>query len=130
MNTRGAFLCLREAARRVRDGGRIVATSSIATHVVWPGNAAYAGSKAAVEQFVRVLSRELGGRRVTVNAVAPGATETAMMPDNVRGMAPTLTALGRVGQPDDVASVVAFLCSAAAGWITGRVIPVDGGIAP
>ena len=130
INTRGTFLCLREAARRVRDGGRIVVTSSIATHVVWPGNAVYAGSKAATEQFVRVLSRELGARQITVNAVAPGATDTEMMPDAVRESAPGMTALGRVGQPGDIADVVAFLCSDMARWVTGRVIPVDGGIAP
>lgn len=130
INTRGTFLCLREAARHVRDGGRIVVTSSIATHLVWPGNAAYAGSKAAVEQFVRVLSRELGARQVTVNAVAPGATETGMMPDEVRSNAPGITALGRVGRPEDIADAVALLCSDQARWMTGRVIPVDGGIAP
>ena len=130
VNTRGTFLCLREGARRLHDGGRIVATSSIATHVVWPGNASYSGSKAAVEQFVRVLSRELGGRQITVNAVAPGATDTAMMPDAVRESAPGMTALGRIGTPTDIADVVAFLCSDAARWLTGRIIPVDGGIAP
>lgn len=130
INTRGTFLCLREAARQVRDGGRIVVTSSIATHLVWPGNAAYAGSKAACEQFVRVLSRELGPRQITVNAVAPGATDTEMMPDAVRDSAPGITALGRVGLPTDIADVVGFLCSDAARWLTGRVIPVDGGIAP
>ena len=130
INTRGTFLCLREAARRMRDGGRIVVTSTVATHLVWPGQAAYAGSKAATEQFVRVLSRELGPRQITVNAVAPGATDTEMMPAAVRDIAPSTTALGRIGEPDDIADVVAFLCSDDARWMTGRVIPVDGGIAP
>ncbi len=128
VNTRGAFFTLAEAARRVRDGGRIVAISTNLTLQVFPGYGLYAASKAAVEQFVRVLAREVGGRGITVNAVAPGATDTDMMSDATRQHAPSITPLGRVGQPADIADAVAFLASDQGRWVTGQVIGVNGGM--
>jgi 3-oxoacyl-[acyl-carrier protein] reductase len=128
VNVRGTFLCLREAARRVRDGGRIITISSNLTTAPMAGQAVYAASKAAVEQLTAVLARELGTRGVTVNAVAPGPTETDMLPDDARAIVPRLTALGCLGQPADIADVVAFLASGDARWITGQTILVTGGL--
>ncbi len=88
----------------------------------------YAASKAAVEQFTRVLAKELGARQITVNAVAPGATETDMVPDVARETVPKQTPLGRLGQPEDIADVVAFVVSEDARWITGQIIGANGGM--
>lgn len=129
VNTRGAFLTLAEAARLVRDGGRLIAISSNLTIQPVPGYGLYAASKAAVEQFVRVLARELGHRGVTVNAVAPGPTDTDMLSFAARRSAPAATPLGRVGQGRDIADVVAFLAGEGGGWITGQVIHANGGLA-
>ena len=128
VNTRGAFFTLAEAARCVTDGGRIVAISTNLTRQAFPGYGLYAASKAAVEQMVRVLARELGGRGITVNAVSPGPTDTDMMSDAARRSAPAITPLGRVGTPEDIADVVAFLASGQAAWVTGQTIGANGGI--
>jgi len=93
-----------------------------------PGIALYAASKAAVEQFVKILAKELGPRNVTVNAVAPGPTDTAMVSQLSRDTAPGITPLGRLGQPRDIADVIAFLVSEDARWVTGQIIGVNGGI--
>lgn len=130
VNTRGAFLCLREAIRRMRDGGRIVNISSGATIGSPAGSSVYSGSKAALEQFTRALARELGPRGITVNTVSPGFTETDMLnqfPDFVAA-APKMTPLGRVGSPGDIADSVAFLCSPEGGWLTGQNIQAGGGL--
>lgn len=82
VNTKGVFFTLQEAARRVRDGGRIIAVSTCGTRLYFPHASLYLGSKGAVEQFVRTLSRELGSRRITVNALAPGFTDTDMLHDD------------------------------------------------
>lgn len=129
VNTKAAFFTLREAARRMADGGRMIAVSTNLTKVVRDGTLVYAATKAAVEQFVRGYARELGPRGITVNAVAPGPTDTRMIVDAVRKMAPTLSPLGRLGQPEDIADVVAFLASDQARWLTGQVIGASGGIA-
>jgi 3-oxoacyl-[acyl-carrier protein] reductase len=92
------------------------------------GVALYAASKAAVEQFVRVLAKELGPEGVTVNAVAPGPTDTRMVSALSREWAPEATPLGRLGRPADIADVVAFLVSDDAHWITGQIIHANGGI--
>jgi 3-oxoacyl-[acyl-carrier protein] reductase len=128
INVRGVFLALQEAARRIHDGGRIVNLASNATIQSLANTSIYAASKAAVEQFTRVLAKELGTRQITVNAVAPGATETDMVPDVAREMVPKMTPLGRLGQPEDIADVVAFVVSEEARWITGQTIGVSGGI--
>ena len=131
VNARGAFLCCREAARRMRDGGRIVSISSGATVGGSPGGAAYCGSKAAMEQLTRALARELGARQITVNTVSPGFTDTEMfagLPQPVISTAAARTPLGRVGRPEDVANVVTWLCNGDAAWITGQNIQAGGGL--
>ena len=128
VNTRGAFLTLAEAARRICDGGRIVAISTNLTQQTFPGYGVYAASKAAVEQMVRTLAREMGGRGITVNAVSPGPTDTDMMSEAARASAPGITPLGRVGLPQDIADVVAFLASDQGRWITGQILGANGGI--
>jgi 3-oxoacyl-[acyl-carrier protein] reductase len=114
-----------------QKSGRIVNVSSVAAEHVNAGQTNYAASKGAVNAFTRALAVELGGRNVTVNAVAPGFIETDMSEavrnkagDVIRKMIP----LKRLGKPDDIANVVAFLCSPAAGYVTGQLITVDGGL--
>jgi 3-oxoacyl-[acyl-carrier protein] reductase len=128
VNVRGVFLALQEAARRIQDGGRIINLASNATVMSLANQSVYAASKAAVEQFTRVLAKELGARQITVNAVAPGATETDMVPDVAREVVPKQTPLGRLGQPEDIADVVAFIASEEARWITGQIIGANGGM--
>jgi 3-oxoacyl-[acyl-carrier protein] reductase len=122
VNIRGTFFVFQEAARRIRDGGRIVGISTNMTLQGRPGIALYAASKAAVEQFVKILAKELGPSNVTVNAVAPGPTDTAMVSQFSRDTAPSVTPLGRLGQPRDIADVIAFLVSEDARWVTGQII--------
>lgn len=133
VNVRGVLLASREAARRFGDGGgRIINISSGAAQAAVPGGAAYAASKAAVEALTRCHAAELGPRGITVNAVAPGFTQSDMLdvalPAQARSAMIDLTALGRLGRPDDIADVVAFLASEDARWITGTTIAVNGGL--
>lgn len=128
-NAKGVFLTLREAGRRIRNGGRIIVVSTVGTKIFLPNTPLYLGSKGAVEQFVRSLSRELGPRGVTVNAVSPGFTDTALLPDHDRAEAASMSAFNRVGSPDEVADVIGFLTGNAARWVTGQDIGACGGIA-
>ncbi|HWH79880.1 MAG TPA: SDR family oxidoreductase [Candidatus Binatus sp.] len=128
INTRGVFFTLQEAARRVSDGGRIVVVSSGGTKMMFPNASLYLGSKAAVEQFARSLSRELGPRNVTVNILSPGFTDTDMLPEEYRAFGASLSAFNRVGTPEEVADVSAFLASHAARWVTGENIQAGGGV--
>ena len=131
--TKGTFFAMQEASSRLRVGGRIVGISTGLTRNWAPMGAAYAGSKAAVEQFARSLSKEVGPRGITVNMVLPGVVETDMtsaMPDAMRQAAAAQTSFGRLGRPDDIADVVAFLASDQARWITGQMIVANGGSAP
>ncbi|WP_019925698.1 SDR family oxidoreductase [Nocardia sp. BMG111209] len=130
VNTRGTFLALREAARRIRDNGRIVVVSSGSTVTGRPGAGAYAASKAAVEQLVRAAAAELGPRGVTVNSVRPGATRTDALrvdPAALEQLAAQVP-LRRIGEPGDIAAIVAFLVSADGGWITGQHLHAGGGL--
>lgn len=129
VNTRGAFYCLREAARRLRKGGRIVNMSTGATVHGTAGGSIYCGSKAALQLFTRCLARELGDRLITVNTVSPGFTETDMLRQfpHLVDMAPSMSPLGRVGQVEDVARVVTWLCTPDADWMTGQNIQAGGG---
>jgi len=130
VNTRGVFLTLREAARRVNEGGRIIAVSTAGTKMPFAGASLYLGSKGAVEQFVRSLSRELGPRFITVNILSPGFTETDMLPgdEQFRAFSANLSPFNRVGTAEEVAEVAAFLSSDAAGWITGQNVQASGGV--
>jgi 3-oxoacyl-[acyl-carrier protein] reductase len=128
INTRGVFFTLQEAARRLSDGGRIVVVSSGGTKMMFPNGSLYLGSKAAVEQFARSLSRELGPRNITVNILSPGFTETDMLPEEYRAYGASLSAFNRVGTPQELADVSASLASDAARWITGQNIQAGGGV--
>ncbi|TGQ16980.1 MULTISPECIES: SDR family oxidoreductase [unclassified Mesorhizobium] len=126
-NARGTFFTLQEAAKRVRDGGRIIAVSTGGTKMFFTQTALYLGSKGAVEQFV--LSRELGPRGVTVNALSPGFTDTDLLPERDRAVAAGMSPFGRIGAPRDVADVAVFLASDEARWLTGENIQAGGGVA-
>jgi 3-oxoacyl-[acyl-carrier protein] reductase len=132
VNARSTFLTMRYAARTMREGGRIINISTLNTTRPGPGIAVYAASKGAIEQLTKVAAIELGGRGITVNAVSPGATDTDLLrhsnPADALEQAATMTPLGRLGQPDDIADVVALMASPSARWITGQVIPATGGL--
>ncbi|MBD2562162.1 MULTISPECIES: SDR family oxidoreductase [Nostoc] len=129
VNTRGTFFALQEAARWMADNGRIVSISTGGTVSPSPTASIYAGSKAAVEQFTKVLAKEIGERGITVNAVSPGFTDTEMLASNpqLKEKGLKMSPLGRLGQPADVADVVAFLVSEEARWLTGQNIQAGGG---
>jgi 3-oxoacyl-[acyl-carrier protein] reductase len=131
-NIRGAFVMAREAARRVRDGGAIVNLSTSVVGLQFPSYGAYAASKGAVEAMTLVLARELRGRDITVNAVAPGPTATELFLDGkdeatIEHLAKQ-PPLERLGTPEDIAEVVSFLASPAGHWINGQVVRANGGI--
>ena len=129
INTRGVFFILQEAARRVRGGGRIIAVSTGGTKMPFPNAALYLGSKAAVEQFFLSLARELGPRNVTVNILSPGFTDTEMLnSEESRALGASLSPFNRIGTPQEVADVSAFLASDAARWVTGENLQAGGGV--
>jgi 3-oxoacyl-[acyl-carrier protein] reductase len=132
-NLHSAFLCTRAALRSMLRArwGRIVNVASISGLLGQAGQANYAASKAGLIAFTKSIAREVGSRGITVNAVAPGfvPTElTSQVPQNLRDYMLGLTALGRFGEPDEIAAAVAFLCTPDAGYITGQTLAVDGGI--
>ena len=123
---------LRESARRVRDGGRIVALSTSVVGLKLENYGVYAASKAAVETLTAILSKELRGRGITVNAVAPGPTATDLFlegksPELIERLA-QMNPLERLGTPDDIAGAVAFLAGTDGGWINGQVLRANGGM--
>ncbi len=133
VNVKGTFLACREAATRLADGGAIVNITSTVTRVMLPRYGVYAATKAAVEQLTRVLAKELGERRITVNAVAPGPTDTELFrhgktEEQIASLG-QMAALQRLGLPEDIADVVVFLATPAARWISGQCLPVNGGFA-
>ncbi|MEI7037039.1 SDR family oxidoreductase [Fulvimonas yonginensis] len=132
VNLRGTFNTLREAARRMQEGGRIINLSSSTVGLLMPSYGVYAATKAAVEAMTGVLAKELRGRGITVNAVAPGPTATRLFlqgksPERVDQLA-KLAPLERLGQPEDIAAVVAFLAGPDGGWINGQTLRANGGI--
>jgi 3-oxoacyl-[acyl-carrier protein] reductase len=132
VNARSVFFMMQYALARLNDSARIINISSISTTYVSGGEAVYAASKAAVEQFGRAAARELGKRKITVNTVAPGVIDTdltraSMAPEMLQGME-YMTPLGRLGTPEDVAATVLLLASPLAGWLTGQHVRADGGL--
>jgi 3-oxoacyl-[acyl-carrier protein] reductase len=132
INLKGTFNCLREGARRLRNGGRIINFSSSVIGLQLPTYAAYAATKAGVEAITAILAKELRGREITVNSVAPGPTATDLF---LKGKSEELiqkmsrqAPLERLGQPDDVAHVVSFLAGNEGGWINGQTVRANGGI--
>ncbi|MGD2098452.1 MAG: SDR family oxidoreductase [Desulfobacterales bacterium] len=131
INVKGTFFACQLAARQLSAGGRIINISSAVTRMMLPGYSIYAASKGAVDQITQVLAKELGGRHITVNAVAPGPVDTDLFRDGksdeqIQQMA-QMAALGRIGEVEDIADAVAFLASDDARWITGQSIHINGG---
>jgi len=131
-NERGTFVVDQLAARRLRSGGAIINFSSSVVGLAFPGYAAYAASKGAVEAVTLILARELRGRDITVNAVAPGPTATELFLDGKDDQTIAKLAaqppLERLGTPQDIAEVVAFLAGPAGHWVNGQVVRANGGI--
>ena len=133
INVKGTFYCLREAATRLSNGGRIINISSSVTRLILPTYGAYAATKGAVEQLTRVFAKEVGSRGITVNSVSPGPTNTELFlegksEETIQHLA-AMSALGRIGETEDIARVVLFLASEEAAWVTGQNIGVNGGVA-
>ena len=132
INLKGVFNTLREAGRRLREGGRIINLSSSVVGLLQPTYGVYAATKAAVEAMTHIMSKELRGRNITVNAVAPGPTATALFldgkPEAVIDHLAKLAPLERLGQPEDIAAAVAFLAGPDGAWINGQILRANGGI--
>ena len=132
VNVKAPFFIIKEALSRLRDGGRIINISSGTSLIAYPEELAYAMTKGAVNTLTRALAKQLGPRGITVNAVAPGIIDTEfhggwLEDPGARAFAATVAALGRVGKPEDVADVVAFLASEEARWVTGTLLDASGG---
>jgi len=132
VNLKGGFHVLREAARRVREGGRIVSLSSSITQLRSPTYGPYAASKAAQDIYSNVLAKELAGRRISVNALAPGLVNTTLFTngkteEQIAGFAQR-TPHGRIGEPEDIAGVVSALCGPDGWWVNGQTVFANGGV--
>ncbi|MCC8410522.1 SDR family oxidoreductase [Mucilaginibacter sp. UR6-1] len=130
---KGVYFLTQKLLPVLADGGRIVNFSTGLARFVTPGYSAYSSMKAAIDNFTRYLAKELGGRGITANTVAPGPIETDFTKKTfdrpgTKDYLQSQTSLGRIGQPDDIGSVVAFLCSDGAGWVTAQRIEASGGL--
>lgn len=132
VNLKGSFNTMREAAMRMRDNGRIINLSSSVVGLLQPTYGVYAATKAAIEAMTSVLAKELRGRNICVNAIAPGPTATELFldgkPDDLIERLAKLAPLERLGQPQDIASVVSFLAGPDGAWVNGQVVRANGGI--
>jgi 3-oxoacyl-[acyl-carrier protein] reductase len=133
INVKGTFNTLREAATKLVDKGTIINFSTSVNRVMIPTYATYVATKSAVEQLTRVFAKEMGARGINVNSVSPGPTSTDLFMNGksqeVIDRLASMSAFNRLGKPEEIAEVVAFLASDAAGWITGQNIGVNGGMA-
>jgi 3-oxoacyl-[acyl-carrier protein] reductase len=132
VNLKGSFNTMREAARRLRDGGRIINFSSSVVGLLQPTYGVYAGTKAAIEAMTSVLAKEMRGRGIMVNAIAPGPTATGLFldgksPELIERLA-KLAPLERLGKPEDIAAAVAFLAGPDGAWVNGQTLRANGGI--
>jgi 3-oxoacyl-[acyl-carrier protein] reductase len=133
VNVKAVYFAIQYAARHMRDNGRIINISTLNTTMAAPGAALYGGTKGAIEQIGHAVSREIGLRGITVNAVSPGATDTELLrstnsPEQLATLN-AFTPLGRIGEPADIADIVAFLAGPDSRWITGQNIHAGGGLA-
>ncbi|MEV5569664.1 SDR family oxidoreductase [Spirillospora sp. NPDC052269] len=131
VNARAPFFLMQRAAEQMRDGGRIINISSHTTGLFFPRYGLYDGAKGALEQFSRVFSREIGHRGITVNVVSPGPTDTPEFrtrPAEFIASLEKMTAMGRIGRPDEIVNMITFLASSQASWVTGQNIRVNGGV--
>ncbi len=133
INVRSVFYALRQAATRLSDGGRVITLSSTTTRMMMPTYGPYVASKGAVEQLTRVFAKEVGGRGITANIVSPGPVRTELFmtgksEEDVKRFG-SLSAMGRIGEPEDIARAVLLLVSPDAGWITGQNVGANGGLA-
>lgn len=128
LHAKGPYFAMQEAAKVLRDHGRIVNISSAGTKLHYYGATAYLGSRGALEQFTQGIAQELAPRGITVNTVAPGFTDTGVLTEAYRQMGMQLSPFKRLGRPEDIAEVVAFLVSEQARWVTGQTIQAGGGI--
>jgi 3-oxoacyl-[acyl-carrier protein] reductase len=132
INLKGTFNTMRVAAKKLRRGGRIVNFSSSVKTLALPGYSVYAATKAAVETMTNIFAKELRGRDITVNAIAPGPTATELFlkdktPEQIEHLA-QMPPMERLAQPEDIANVVAFLVGSDAGWVDGQTLRVNGGL--
>lgn len=132
VNVKAPFFLIQQALPRLRDGGRIINLSSGVTRIAFPDVAAYSLTKGAINTLTLLLAKQLGVRNITVNSLAPGIIDTEMNADVLsdeasQKFAASLSALGRVGQPSDVADAAAFLASSDSRWVTGQYLDVTGG---
>jgi len=132
LNLGGVFRGMRESARRMRNGGRVISFSSSVVGLYQPTYGVYAATKAAVEAMTHVVAKELASRGITVNAIAPGPVDTALFQngktkEEMNAIA-KMNPFGRLGQPQDIAGVVSFLASPDGGWVSGQTIRANGGV--
>ncbi|NGZ86869.1 SDR family oxidoreductase [Duganella aceris] len=132
VNVKGSFNTMREAAAKLQHGGRIINFSTSVIGLALPGYAVYAATKGAIEVMTNILAKELRGKHITVNAVAPGPTATALFldgktPEMIERMS-KMPPLERLGQPEDIAAAVSMLAGADGGWINGQTLRANGGL--
>ncbi len=131
VNVKGTFFACQQAMKHMENNGRIVNFSTSVTGQMFPAYSVYAGTKGAVEQFTRQLAKEFGSKQITINAVAPGPVNTELFnigktEQQIEGMK-KMNAFGRIGEPEDIASVIEFLVSDKSQWVTGQTLRVNGG---